>query len=178
MESSVWCSGPCWFPRYPRFSLPVTDLDKRYINAVVYVVCGRRKPGSKPLYLCTSRFLLRNFHRCSEMKLISQRMGLFACLKACCPQPTSPHRQQVTQNIINQEGEINAPGGGSGGRAGWMEPGPRALTGPSKLYMKGLCRYRPCADDGGETCLSNGDGGRRGCGRADDRAGPECGKPR
>lgn len=64
-----------------------------------------------------------------------------------------------------------------------MVPGPRALTGPSKLYMKGLRRYRPCAADdraagGEEKRGSNGDRGGRGCGQTDDRAEPECGSPR
>lgn len=28
-------------------------------------------------------------------------------------------------------------------QAGWVEPGPKSITGPSKLFVKGPCRFRP-----------------------------------
>lgn len=63
------------------------------------------------------------------------------------------HTTQLSQRIFSP-GRPSTPETTHGNRTGWVEPGPRSITGPSKLYMKGLCRYRPHSYSG-----EVGDGG-------------------
>eukprot|EP00903_Cladosiphon_okamuranus_P018258 g16795.t2 len=113
-----------------------------------------------------------------ELKRSWERHGHLKRLRALAKAgPAAVRNYALSHNIIDQGGKSNPQEGSRGGRAGWVEPGPRALTGPSKLYMKGLCRYRPCAVDdhpagGEETRGGNGDGGARGCGPTGDRPRP------
>ncbi|CAM9090880.1 unnamed protein product, partial [Hapterophycus canaliculatus] len=60
--------------------------------------------------------------------------------------PRAVRKYAVGQSIIKEDEKKNTPEGWERDRAGWIEPGPRAITGPSKLFMKGQCKYRPCAD--------------------------------
>lgn len=56
---------------------------------------------------------------------------------------------QLSQRIIEEDGPattLRGRGGLQTGRAGWIEQGPQAITGPSKVFVKGLCRYRSRAD--------------------------------
>lgn len=73
--------------------------------------------------------------------------------------------QQVSQNIIDQDGKNDTAEGKA--RTGWTEPGPRAITGPSKLYMKGVCKYRPWVDASEEGRRVDGNDSRGGGGRSD-----------
>ncbi|CBJ29417.1 hypothetical protein Esi_0146_0032 [Ectocarpus siliculosus] len=72
---------------------------------------------------------------------------------------------ELSQSIIDQDGKNDAPEGRA--RTGWTEAGPRAITGPSKLYMKGVCRYRPWVDAGERGRRVNGNDSRGGGGGND-----------
>lgn len=56
--------------------------------------------------------------------------------------------EKVKQNIITKDGQVSRSvlPGGVGHRAGWMERGPKSTTGPSKIFVKGLCRLRSRAE--------------------------------
>ncbi|CAN0153711.1 unnamed protein product [Scytosiphon promiscuus] len=63
--------------------------------------------------------------------------------------PDAIRQYALSQSIIKQDEKPDAAEGGKRGRAGWMEPGPRAITGPSKLFMKGPCKYRSSCEEKG-----------------------------
>ncbi|CAM9193530.1 unnamed protein product [Ectocarpus sp. 12 AP-2014] len=79
--------------------------------------------------------------------------------------PAALRNYALSQDIIEQDGKNDSSEGRA--RTGWTEPGPRAITGPSKLYMKGVCRYRPWVDVSEEGRRVNGNDSRDGGGGSD-----------